>query len=69
MVRIKMSTSAMKSLDKKGLTVMAKEAGIDLNKLPFKDMRPERQEYVKKNSGTVPLSKKWVSGFHRKVHR
>nr|AAP79158.1 ribosomal protein rpL28 [Bigelowiella natans] len=69
MVKIKLSTSALKSIDKKGLQVMAKEAGIDLNKLPFKDMRPERQEYKEKHKMEVPVSKKWVSGYYKKQHR
>ncbi len=31
-VRLKLSTKAIKTLEKKGLQAMAKEAGIDLNK-------------------------------------
>ncbi len=31
-VKLRLSTKALKTLDKKGLTAMAKEAGIDLNK-------------------------------------
>ena len=31
-VRLRLSTSAIKTLDFKGLSAMAKEAGIDLNK-------------------------------------
>ncbi|MFB2983044.1 50S ribosomal protein L28 [Microseira sp. BLCC-F43] len=31
-VKLRLSTKALKTLDKKGLAVMAKEAGIDLNK-------------------------------------
>ncbi len=31
-VRLRLSTSAIKTLDLKGLSAMAKEAGIDLNK-------------------------------------
>eukprot|EP00954_Amorphochlora_amoebiformis_P027880 1388558-Amorphochlora_amoeboformis.AAC.1 len=69
MVKLKVSTAALKTIEKRGLEAMAKEAGIDLNKLPFKDMRPERTEYVKKHSGEVPMSKKWVSGYWRKVNK
>ncbi|XHU95718.1 MAG: 50S ribosomal protein L28 [cyanobacterium endosymbiont of Rhopalodia inflata] len=32
-VRLRLSTKAIKTLDKKGLQAMAKEAGINLNKL------------------------------------
>lgn len=32
-VRLRLSTKAIKTLEKKGLQAMAKEAGIDLNKL------------------------------------
>ncbi len=31
-VKLRLSTKAIKTLEKKGLAVMAKEAGIDLNK-------------------------------------
>jgi large subunit ribosomal protein L28 len=31
-VRLRLSTKAIKTLEKKGLSAMAKEAGIDLNK-------------------------------------
>lgn len=31
-VRLRLSTKAIKTLEKKGIQVMAKEAGIDLNK-------------------------------------
>ncbi len=31
-VKLRLSTKALKTLDKKGLTAMAKEAGIDLSK-------------------------------------
>jgi hypothetical protein len=33
---------------------MAKEAGIDLWKLPFEDARPERLAYLEQNKGKVP---------------
>ncbi len=32
-VRLRLSTKAIKTLEKKGLTAMAKEAGINLNKV------------------------------------
>lgn len=36
---------------------MAKEAGIDLWKLPFKDARPERLQYKEEHPMEVPLPK------------
>lgn len=36
---------------------MAKEAGIDLWKLPFKDARPERLQYKQEHAREVPLPK------------
>ena len=36
----------MKTVEKRGLQVMAAEAGIDLWKLPFEDARPQRVEYL-----------------------
>mmetsp|Transcript_22863 Transcript_22863/g.34112 ORF Transcript_22863/g.34112 Transcript_22863/m.34112 type:complete len:235 (-) Transcript_22863:130-834(-) len=69
MVKMKVSTSALKSIEKRGIEAMAKDAGIELSKLPFKDLRPERQEYVEKHRGEVPVSKKWVSGHFKKAHR
>jgi large subunit ribosomal protein L28 len=45
---------ALKTVEKNGLDVMAKEAGIDLWKLPFEDARPERLQYLADNKGKVP---------------
>jgi len=36
---------------------MAKDAGIDLWKLPFKDARPERLQYKEEHPMEVPLPK------------
>lgn len=69
MVKLKLSTDALKTIDKLGLEAMAKKAGIDLNKLPFKDLRPERKEYLQKHKMEVPVSKKTVTGFYRKTYR
>mmetsp|Transcript_7001 Transcript_7001/g.12923 ORF Transcript_7001/g.12923 Transcript_7001/m.12923 type:complete len:250 (-) Transcript_7001:364-1113(-) len=69
MVKLKLSTDALKTIDKLGLEAMAKKAGIDLNKLPFKDLRPERKEYLNKHKMEVPVSKKTVTGFYRKTYR
>jgi large subunit ribosomal protein L28 len=35
---------------------MAKDAGIDLWKLPFEDARPERLAYLQQNKGKVPVA-------------
>lgn len=37
---------AIKTLEKKGLQVMAKEAGIDLYKLPYTDVSPARKAWL-----------------------
>ena len=42
-VKLRICTRAAKTIEKKGLAVMAKEAGIDLWKLPFEDARPQRK--------------------------
>lgn len=36
----------MKTVEKKGLQAMAKEAGLDLFSLPYTDARPERQQWL-----------------------
>ncbi len=36
----------MKTIEKKGLQCMAKEAGLDLYSLPYVDARPGRQEWL-----------------------
>lgn len=46
---------AIKSIEKNGLDAMAKEAGIDLWKLPFEDARPQRRQYLAENKGKVPV--------------
>lgn len=48
----------MRTIEKKGLEEMAKEAGIDLWKLPFRDVRPERLEYLKDHPMEVPMKKR-----------
>ena len=37
---------ALKTIEKKGLQVMAKEAGLDLEKLPYEDVRKARTEWL-----------------------
>lgn len=57
-VKLRICTKAMKTIEKKGLQAMAKEAGIDLNKLPFEDARPQRREWLAQNESKPPMSKK-----------
>eukprot|EP00890_Picochlorum_soloecismus_P004651 jgi/Picsp_1/5187/NSC_02550-R1_50s ribosomal protein l28 len=57
-VKLRICTKAMKTIEKKGLQAMAKEAGIDLNKLPFEDARPQRKEWLAQNESKPPMSKK-----------
>lgn len=54
-VKLRICTKAIKTIEKKGLDAMAKEAGIDLWKLPFEDARPERLAYLEANKGVVPV--------------
>lgn len=51
-VRLKLSTKAIKTLERNGLDAMAKEAGLDLYALPYQDASPARQEYVAKHPGS-----------------
>lgn len=55
-VRLRICTKAIKTINLKGLDIMAKEAGIDLWKLPFEDARPERLAYLQQNKGKVPVA-------------
>ena len=48
-VKMKISTKAMRTLDKKGLEAMAKEAGINLWDLPHQKYDPSREEWKKEN--------------------
>lgn len=56
-VRLKVCTRALKTIDKKGLQAMAAEAGINLWKLPFRDARPERLEWLEENPHYPPMAK------------
>ena len=50
-----MRVQAMKTVEKRGLQVMAKEAGIDLYSLPYVDARPERQEWLAQQPRHPPM--------------
>ncbi|CAG9465550.1 unnamed protein product [Pedinophyceae sp. YPF-701] len=56
-VKLKVTTRALRTIEKNGLDAMAREAGIDLWKLPFTDARPERLEYKAKTGPVVPMGK------------
>lgn len=45
-VKLRVSTKALKTVEKRGLAAMAKEAGIDLWKLPYEDARPARLAWL-----------------------
>lgn len=53
-VTLHITTRAIKTIQKSGLDGLAKEAGIDLWKLPFEDARPQRLAYLEENKGKVP---------------
>lgn len=57
-VRLKLCTRALKTVDKRGLSAMAAEAGIDLWRLPFRDARPERAAWLAATPRHPPMSKK-----------
>lgn len=56
-VQLRVSTRALKTVEKRGLQAMADEAGIDLNKLPFVDARPQRKEWLANNPHNPPMAK------------
>lgn len=54
-MKLRVCTKAIKTLEKKGLDKMAKEAGINLWKLPFEDARPQRLEYLANTTRKPPM--------------
>lgn len=57
-VKLRLSTKAIKTIEKKGLAAMAKEAGLDLSKLPYVDARPERTQWLAQQpKGRIPMAK------------
>mmetsp|Transcript_17743 Transcript_17743/g.58049 ORF Transcript_17743/g.58049 Transcript_17743/m.58049 type:complete len:198 (-) Transcript_17743:156-749(-) len=48
-IKLRISTKAMKTIEKKGLEAMAKEAGIDLYKLRYQDADPARAQWLEEN--------------------
>merc|ERR1711939_247104 len=57
-VKLRISTKTIKTIDKVGLTNLAKNAKINLWKLPFKDARPSRLEFLTTNISQVPRPKR-----------
>ena len=55
-VRLRISTKAMKSINKLGLEAMAKRAGLDLESLAYSDASSERKEWLVEN-GAAPTKK------------
>merc|ERR1712224_380554 len=56
-VKIRVSARTIRTVEKKGLVSLTKEAGIDPWKLAFEDVRPDRLEYLSENAMQVPRPK------------
>merc|ERR1711977_639697 len=56
-VKLRISTRTIKTIDKTGLSTLAKKAGLNLWKLPFIDARPMRLEFQRTKSPDVPRPK------------
>jgi hypothetical protein len=57
-VKLRISSRTIRTIEKKGLTVIANTAGLNLWKLAFRDFRQQRLEYRIKNAGNVPIARK-----------
>lgn len=58
LVTLKISTKAIKTIEKRGLAVMAKEIGLDLASLPYRDVRPGRTEWLAAHQPAQPAQSK-----------
>ena len=67
-VRLRVCTRALKTVEKRGLAVMAKDAGLDLYSLPYTDARKERQEWLAAQPVVPPQSKKRVGSSRRMLN-
>merc|ERR1712083_938244 len=56
-VQLRISARTIRTVDRKGLDTLAKGFGINLWKLPFKDMRQKRLEYLATRPIKVPCPK------------
>jgi large subunit ribosomal protein L28 len=61
LVKLRITPQTMKTIDKRGLQVMAEEIGLDLNKLPYKDVSPERLKELAemRKTGKVEMPAGW----------
>ena len=50
-IRLRISTKALKTINKLGLEVMAERAGLDPESLPYTDADPARKEWLVENAG------------------
>ncbi|KAL0029861.1 hypothetical protein WJX77_004336 [Trebouxia sp. C0004] len=57
-VKLRVCTKALKTIEKKGLNAMAREAGLDLSKLPYTDVSKNRLEYLAKREPAPPMPRK-----------
>lgn len=55
-IRLRISTKALKTIQKKGLEAMAAEVGLDLMSLAYTDADPKRKEWLVEN-GAPPARK------------
>ena len=65
-VRLKVCTRALKTVEKRGLAAVAKDAGLDLSTLPYVDARPARVNWLAEQTVAPPQSKTRV-GRSRKM--
>ena len=65
-VRLKVCTRALKTVEKRGLAAVAKDAGLDLSTLPYVDARPARVNWLAEQVVAPPQSKTRV-GRSRKM--
>ena len=49
---------ALKTIEKKGLNAMAREAGLDLSKLPYTVVSKNRLEYLASRESAPPMPRK-----------
>ncbi|KAK9797752.1 hypothetical protein WJX73_006625 [Symbiochloris irregularis] len=57
-VKLRISAKALKTIEKNGLQATAKEAGLDLSKLPYEDVRKKRVEWLAQQPKHPPQPKK-----------
>ena len=67
-VRLRISTSAMKSINKIGLEAMAKRAGLDLESLAYSDASAERREWLVENGAEPQRKNKRAPKGPKPVH-